>query len=109
MPLIHCPLDPIQLFRCDHTVTLRLCVTRPKESPFLCRPALVDWNGDGRLDVLVASVDGIRYYEPWHSLLQLTGDAEYAMYANMDNQAEAFPLRAPFRIFQVKPHLRLGV
>jgi len=30
---------------------------------FACPPAVVDWNRDGRLDLLVATESGVRYYE----------------------------------------------
>ena len=28
-----------------------------------CAPAVVDWNGDGHLDMLVATLKGVKYYE----------------------------------------------
>ena len=28
-----------------------------------CAPAVVDWNGDGHLDMLVATLEGVKYYE----------------------------------------------
>ena len=29
----------------------------------MCRPAVVDWDGDGRLEVIVGSPTGIKYYK----------------------------------------------